>query len=205
MTLSDLISLFAICLLGAMSPGPSLAVVAKHALSGGRINGLATAWAHAMGIAIYACLTLLGLAIVLHQSPIIFKTITILGALYLVYLGVNALRSKGGISEKLESGQATSVVKSAREGFFMAILSPKIAIFFTALFSQFISLDSPIGVKVTIVSLPFLIDGLWYTFVTMVLSDVRVVDKIRSKAGLIDKLTGVILILLAIRVIVMNM
>ncbi|GAD78027.1 putative RhtB family transporter [Vibrio azureus NBRC 104587] len=188
-----------------MSPGPSLAVVAKHALSGGRINGLATAWAHAMGIAIYACLTLLGLAIVLHQSPIIFKTITILGALYLVYLGVNALRSKGGISEKLESGQATSVVKSAREGFFMAILSPKIAIFFTALFSQFISLDSPIGVKVTIVSLPFLIDGLWYTFVTMVLSDVRVVDKIRSKAGLIDKLTGVILILLAIRVIVMNM
>ena len=205
MTLSDLISLFAICLLGAMSPGPSLAVVAKHALSGGRINGLATAWAHAMGIAIYACLTLLGLAIVLHQSPIIFKTITILGALYLVYLGVNALRSKGGISEKLESGQATSVVKSAREGFFMAILSPKIAIFFTALFSQFISLDSPIGVKVTIVSLPFLIDGLWYTFVTMVLSDVRVVDKIRSKAGLIDKLTGVILILLAVRVIVMNM
>ena len=205
MIFSDLISLFVICLLGAMSPGPSLAIVAKHALSGGRIHGLATAWAHALGIAMYAGLTLLGLAIVLRQSPIIFKTITILGALYLIYLGINALRSKGGISEKLESTQATSVMKAARQGFFMAILSPKIAIFFTALFSQFISLDSPIGVKVTIVSLPFLIDGLWYTFVTMVLSDIRVVDKIRSKAVLIDKLTGVILVLLAVRVIVMNM
>lgn len=44
MTLTVWLSLFTVCLLGAMSPGPSLAIVAKHSLAGGRINGLATAW-----------------------------------------------------------------------------------------------------------------------------------------------------------------
>lgn len=44
MTLTVWLSLFTVCLLGAMSPGPSLAIVAKHSLAGGRIHGLATAW-----------------------------------------------------------------------------------------------------------------------------------------------------------------
>ena len=47
MTITIWLSLFTICILGAMSPGPSLAMVAKHSLTGGRGNGLATAWAHA--------------------------------------------------------------------------------------------------------------------------------------------------------------
>ena len=76
MTFTIWLSLFTVCLLGAMSPGPSLAMVAKHSLAGGRANGLATAWAHALGIGIYAFITLIGLAVVLHQSPLLFKTIS---------------------------------------------------------------------------------------------------------------------------------
>ena len=58
MTLTVWLSLFTVCLLGAMSPGPSLAIVAKHSLAGGRVNGLATAWAHAFGTVSYTHLTL---------------------------------------------------------------------------------------------------------------------------------------------------
>ena len=96
MTLTVWLSLFTVCLLGAMSPGPSLAIITKHSLTGGRVNGLATAWAHAFGIGIYAFITLIGLAVVLQQSPLLFKTISLAGAAYLAYLGFNALRSKGG-------------------------------------------------------------------------------------------------------------
>ncbi|KYN83638.1 lysine transporter LysE [Vibrio cidicii] len=202
MTLTVWLSLFTICILGAMSPGPSLAIVAKHALAGGRKNGLATSWAHAFGIAIYAFVTLIGLAVVLQQSPLLFKTISYAGAAYLAYLGVNALRSKGGVAAKLESGEQTSVWQSAKEGFLISILSPKIALFFIALFSQFVALGNELSNQVIIVATPFIVDGLWYTFITIVLSSSKVVDKIRAKAQLIDRLSGVVLILLALRVVV---
>ncbi|MGP8305714.1 LysE family translocator [Vibrio sp. YIC-376] len=202
MTLTVWLSLFTICLLGAMSPGPSLAIIAKHALAGGRINGLATAWAHAFGIGIYAFITLIGLAVVLQQSPILFKAISLTGAAYLAYLGFNALRSKGGVAAKLESGQETTVGQSAREGFFISILSPKIALFFIALFSQFVALGNDLSNQMIIVATPFLVDGLWYTFITIVLSSAKVVDRIRSKAVLIDRLSGVVLMLLALRVVI---
>ncbi|MEF1311080.1 LysE family translocator [Vibrio mytili] len=201
MTLTIWLSLFTVCLLGAMSPGPSLAIVAKHSLAGGRVNGLATAWAHAFGIGIYAFITLIGLAVVLQQSPILFKTISLLGAGYLAYLGFNALRSKGGVAAKLESGKETTVGQSAREGFFISILSPKIALFFIALFSQFVALGSDLSNQMIIVATPFVVDGLWYTFITIVLSSSKVVDKIRAKAVLIDRLSGLVLILLALRVV----
>ncbi|WP_100751814.1 LysE family translocator [Vibrio salilacus] len=201
MTLTIWFSLFTICLLGAMSPGPSLAMIAKHSLAGGRLNGLATAWAHAFGIGIYAFVTLIGLAVVLQQSPLLFKTISYAGSAYLVYLGYNALRSKGGVTERLESGRKTTVWQSAREGLLISLLSPKIALFFIALFSQFVAVGDSIAAKGLIVVTPFVVDGLWYTLITFLLSSPRLIDKIRSKALIIDRLSGVVLILLAVRVV----
>ncbi|WCP69026.1 LysE family translocator [Vibrio tubiashii] len=201
MTFTVWLSLFTICILGAMSPGPSLAMVAKHSLAGGRLNGLATAWAHAIGIGIYAFITLIGLAVVLQQSPLLFKTISYAGAAYLAYLGYNALRSKGGVAARLESGEQTSIWQSAKEGFLISLLSPKIALFFIALFSQFVAVGDSVAAKGLIVLTPLVVDGLWYTLITFLLSSPRLIDKIRSKALLIDRLSGAVLILLAVRVI----
>ncbi|MGF1698489.1 LysE family translocator [Vibrio lamellibrachiae] len=201
MTFTIWLSLLTICLLGAMSPGPSLAMVAKHSLAGGRANGLAAAWAHAFGIGIYAFITLIGLAVVLQQSPLLFKTISYAGAAYLAYLGVNALQSKGGVAAKLESGETTSLWQSAKEGFLISLLSPKIALFFIALFSQFVAVGSDTFSKGLIVMTPLVVDGLWYTLITFMLSSPMLLDKIRSKAVLIDRLSGVVLILLALRVV----
>lgn len=201
MTLTVWLSLFMVCLLGAMSPGPSLAMVAKHSLAGGRKNGLAAAWAHAFGIAVYAFITLIGLAVVLHESPMLFKTISYAGAAYLIYLGWNALRSKGGVAAKLESGEAVTLWQSAREGLLISLLSPKIALFFIALFSQYVAVGSDLSSKLIIVFTPFLVDGLWYSFITMILSSPKLLDKLRARAVLIDRLSGLVLIGLALRVL----
>ncbi|NOH98346.1 LysE family translocator [Vibrio sp. 99-70-13A1] len=202
MTLTVWFSLLLICLLGAMSPGPSLAMIAKHSLAGGRINGLVAAWAHAFGIGLYAFATIIGLAVLLEQSPLVFKGISYAGAGYLAYLGFNALRSKGGVAAKLEAGEKMSYWQSAREAFLLSLLSPKIALFFIALFSQFVALGNDITNQIIIVSTPLIIDGLWYSFITLILSSPLIVDRIRSKAQLIDRLSGVVLILLAVRVVV---
>ncbi|WP_311567822.1 LysE family translocator [Photobacterium arenosum] len=201
MTFSIWLSLLMICMLGAMSPGPSLAVVAKHSLAGGRLHGIVTSWAHAFGVGVYALLTLLGLAVVLKQSPALFQVMTYSGAAYLAYLGINALRSKGGVAAKLAAGESASMASAARDGLMISVLNPKLALFFLALFSQFVAVGSAMGDKVIIVATPLLVDGLWYTLIALVLSRPAVLETLKTRAQLIDRLSGVVLIMLALRVV----
>ncbi|QGY39680.1 lysine transporter LysE [Pseudodesulfovibrio cashew] len=201
MTFTAWISLFAICLLGAMFPGPSLAVVVKNTLGGGKVNGVLTAWAHAMGIAGYAIVTLFGLTIVLKQSPTLFKAISIAGALYIAWLGVQALRTKGGIAAKLASGEKASYMESIRDGAMISVLNPKIGLFFIALFSQFIDPGVGRNGQLVTVMTPFVTDGLWYTTIVLILSNTIILDKLREKAHVIDKVTGVIFLLVAARIV----
>ncbi|GIU46305.1 amino acid efflux permease RhtB family protein [Shewanella sairae] len=202
MTFSAWLGLLAICCLGAMSPGPSLAMVVRHTLGGGRGKGIICAWAHSIGIGVYALLTLLGLAVLLKQAPMVFNGIAIIGALYLAYMGVQALRSKGGMADKLAAGESTDALTAARDGLAISLFNPKIMLFFLALFSQFVMVADNMTGKALIVLTPLVIDGLWYTLIALVLSHSAVLPKLREKSALIDKLSGVVLILLAVRVIV---
>ncbi|MCL1137812.1 LysE family translocator [Shewanella pneumatophori] len=202
MTFSAWLGLLAICCLGAMSPGPSLAMVVRHTLGGGRGKGIICAWAHSIGIGVYALLTLLGLAVLLKQAPMVFNGIAIIGALYLAYMGIQALRSKGGMSDKLAAGESTDALTAARDGLAISLFNPKIMLFFLALFSQFVMVADNMTGKALIVLTPLIIDGLWYTLIALILSHSAVLPKLREKSALIDKLSGVVLILLAVRVIV---
>lgn len=201
MTLTLWLSLLAICLLGAMSPGPSLVMVTKHSLAGGKANGLAAAWSHAFGIGVYAFISMIGLAVIFHQLPWLYQIISYAGAAYLIYLGINAIRSKGGIAAKLEAGQTMSVWQSAKEGLLISLLSPKIALFFAALFSPFVASVHSIDGKMLMVMTPFVVDGLWYTLITLMLSNQRLLDALRRKAVIIDRLSGFILVALASKII----
>ncbi|QSX34392.1 LysE family translocator [Shewanella avicenniae] len=202
MSWSMWLGLLAICALGAMSPGPSLAMVVRHTLGGGRSRGIVCAWAHAFGIGVYALITLLGLAALMEHYPLVFKTIAIAGALYLAWMGWKALTAQGGMQQKLSGGAPASLWVAARDGIAMSVLNPKIMLFFTALFSQFVLAAQHSGGKSLIVLTPLIVDGLWYTIIAIMLSQPKVLDKLRDKASLIDKLTGGVLLLLAVRVVV---
>lgn len=201
MTVSVWLSLVTICILGAMSPGPSLAVVAKNCLGGSWKNGVATAWAHAMGVGLYALASVLGLAIVLQHNPTLFKAIAYLGAGYLFWLGVNAVQSKGGVAAKLTAGSESSLLESARDGAMISMLNPKLALFFLALFSQFVAASNASQSRAVVVATPVLIDGLWYTVVSFLLTRPSILDTIKSRAVLVDRLTGLVLMGLALRVV----
>ncbi|PKF51851.1 LysE family translocator [Enterovibrio nigricans] len=202
MSVSVWLSLVLVCMLGAMSPGPSLVVMVRHSLAGGRLHGIAAAWAHALGVGLYAVLTLLGLAVVLQQSPIVFKVIAYAGAAYLAWLGIKSIRANGGVAAKLEKGEKTSLLEAARDGAMISVLNPKLALFFLALFSQFVAVGTDITSRSIIVLTPIVIDGLWYTVVALVLSSSRMLEKLKQRAVLIDRLCGVVLIGLAARVVV---
>lgn len=84
----------------------------------------------------------------------------------------------------------------------ISLLNPKLALFFIALFSQFVSVGNDWSAKATIVLTPLIVDGLWYTLIALVLSHANILDKLKSRAKIIDQLSGVVLILLALRVVI---
>ena len=83
MALSLWLSLALVCMMGAMSPGPSLAVVLKHSLSGGMKNGMLAALSHGFGVGLYAAASLLGLGALMLQFPTVYQFLVYLGAAYL--------------------------------------------------------------------------------------------------------------------------
>ncbi|GLS82426.1 LysE family translocator [Paraferrimonas haliotis] len=201
MSFSLWVPLFLVCLLGAVSPGPSLAMVLRHTLSGGRTNGVVAAWTHALGIGVYAAISVMGLAILVKAMPNVYLAVTLAGAMYLFWLGWQGLMAKQGIAAKLAAGEQSSVWEAARDGLAVSLLNPKILIFFIALFSPFVDTNASLGSHLIVIATPLLVDGLWYTLVALLLSHSGILPKLRAKANVLDKLSGLILVLLAARVV----
>ena len=91
MSLAQWLPLALVCLLGAMSPGPSLAVVLRHSLAGGAPAGVLCALAHGVGIFVWALLMISGLGALLVTQPAWFDALRVAGALFLLYVGTRAL------------------------------------------------------------------------------------------------------------------
>ena len=91
MTLLTWLSLALVCLLGAMSPGPSLAIVVRHSVTSGTRAGVICAFAHGCGIFLWAALMVSGLGALFLAQPTWFDGLRALGALFLMYLGCRAL------------------------------------------------------------------------------------------------------------------
>ncbi len=201
MELSAWFSLATICLLGAITPGPSLAIVLKHTISNGRAYGVATGIAHGLGVALYAVLTVLGMAILIKETPWLFNIIKYAGALFLLWLAFKAFTAKSSLGKIEQKAEKTSIKQSAVEGFLIAFLNPKLAIFFLALFSQFITPTDTVDHKVIMVLTVGGIDALWYTLIALVLSHSTLIDKLRDNINLVEKATGVALLGVTARVL----
>ncbi|WP_249978589.1 LysE family translocator [Vreelandella olivaria] len=201
MPLSLWLSLAAICAMGAMSPGPSLALVLRHTLGGGRLPGITAAVFHALGVGFYALLTVWGLGALIARHPQLFQVITWLGAAYLAWLGIQALRAgQGGVLA--HSSVATTTRQAAKEAVLVALGNPKLIIFFVALLSQFVTPEMSVLAKAVIVATAMVIDGGWYVLVALGLSHSRVLPWLQRHAHWVNRITGGLLIALALRVVV---
>lgn len=195
MTTADLLTVAAVCLMGAMSPGPSLAVVLRHALTSGRGVGFAAATTHALAIGIYALATALGIALLLSQAPRVGMGLQVLGGLFLLYLGGGMLRApKDASSFSVEGGEvAGRGWRASRDGFLVAFLNPKIVLFFAAVFSP--SFASRPRLAKTFARWRRLSGRLdLVRFVVALVSQDIVVAFVRRHGWLMDRVFGVLLV-----------
>ena len=201
MTLSVWLSLALVCLLGAMSPGPSLAIVVRHSVTAGARAGVICAFSHGFGIFLWAALMVSGLGALLLAQPTWFDGLRGLGAGFLLYLGSRVfLTHRGGTpadSSEADGGGA----KAAREGFLISLSNPKVAIFFAALFSQFIQPDATLMNQFIIAITAAVIDAGWYVVVAVMSSRPFWSGGFTRYGGLLDRGFGVILIMLSVAVL----
>jgi RhtB (resistance to homoserine/threonine) family protein len=186
-------------------PGPDTAVVTKNVLIHGRRAGFGTSLGVSAGLAIWTIAAAVGVASLVRASEVAFTTLKLAGALYLVWLGIQALRAAGRDSGgELEARPRGAAVMSARAGFRQGCLSdlanPKIGIFFTSLLPQFVTAGRP-------VLLPFLILGavfvamtvLWLAAYTLVAARAAETLKRPRVRAALDRVTGVVLIAIGLR------
>jgi threonine/homoserine/homoserine lactone efflux protein len=185
----------AICLIGAISPGPSMALIIRNSIKYGRISGILFSLGHAIGIGIYATVSVLGLQFILINNLFLFNAIQFCGSVFLLILGILFLRDTAH-NLSLENEQKN--VNSFMQGFAISILNPKILIWFAAIFSQFIEISSTNFVKLAMVLIASSIDGLWYIILTIVVTGFGLKQFLEHNTNIIQKISGVILISISI-------
>lgn len=209
MSLVEWLSLALVCFLGAATPGPSLAIIIGHTFKSGIKTGRLASISHAVAVGLYALMAVLGLAAVFKLFPTLAKAFVLAGAAYLAYLGFKILRSKqGSQSDNTSSNIHDQKInwQGVKEAFLIAFLNPKLAVFFLALFSQFIPQQgASIELTLILVGTVLIIDMLWYLGV--VESLVRLQQRVNisgSKANILAKAQGIIFILLAVNAVIFS-
>jgi threonine/homoserine/homoserine lactone efflux protein len=122
-------------------PGPSVLFVVSRGVALGRRAALATVAGNASGFALQLALVAIGVGSIVARSDAVFTTLKLLGAAYLVYLGVHNIRSRKALAELFapaETADPKPLRRIIREGFFVGATNPKGVIIFTAVLPQFI-------------------------------------------------------------------
>jgi threonine/homoserine/homoserine lactone efflux protein len=193
-----------------MIPGPDQALITKSALTGGRAAGLMTMLGGALGLTVHAAAATAGLSAVLLASATAFTAMKIVGAAYLIWMGLQTLRaaiaSRAEKSGEKSSEQPTERRRlrravALRQGFLSNALNPKVALFFVTFLPQFLDPRGPAPwAQALLLSLIFavLYVGWFSLYVSAVDRLGRFLRRPVVKAR-IERVTGLLLIAFAIR------
>ena len=188
MTYITFAQVFMVCLLGAMSPGPSMVVVINNAIFKGRYNGILTAIGHGIGIAVYATFAILGLGLIIETNMFTFNGLKILSIIFLIFIGIKSILTKEKINIEKKDIKENTI--SFLQGFSISILNPKILIWFIAIYSQFMSTDNELLFNIYLVSIAGIIDTCWYMILSIAVTTASALSFFQKKLILFQKIQG---------------
>ena len=200
MSLLIFLKIFAVCLLGAMSPGPSMVVVINNAIFKNRLNGILTSIGHGVGIGIYALFAVLGIALIIKTNLYVFNVIKFLSIIFLVYLGVNLIITKDKL--EFDGKNINSGFTSFLQGLSISLLNPKIFIWFVAIYSQFMSVDNDMIFNTILILTASIIDAIWYVILTLLVTTNIALDFIKDKSVLLQKFVGSVFIIIGALILI---
>ena len=206
--LSEFLTLATLHLLAVMAPGADFAITVRQSVRHGRGAGLATALGIGAAISVHVVYTLLGLAALLHSVPWLQHIAQLLGAGYLLYLGIGLLRSQpapasvsvsvsaseGGIAAPQQSHAA-----AFRQGFLTNATNPKATLFFLAVFTTVVHSSTPLWVQAAFGAWMCVTTALWFALVALLFSHPAVQRRFLAIGYWFERAMGALLVLLALR------
>lgn len=191
--------------IGAVAPGPDFAMVLRQSIAHGRQAAIFTSAGIASAILVHGAYTLLGIGLVVSQSILLFSVLKYVGAAYLIWLGISALRApapKPPEGFDAPARRAMGPVKAFGIGFLTNLLNPKAVLFFLSLFTTLVSATTLLGDKVFYVVSMSVMLAIWFVLVSLFFTTASVRDGFYRMGQWFNRATGAALIFLAIRVAV---
>ena len=184
-----------------VTPGPDLIYVLTKGVANGKKAGIISAAGVVLGILVHTVFAAIGLSAILQTSATAFMVVKLVGATYLVYLGVKSLLSSGDFNIKV--GEKSSYRKLFSQGLLSNTLNPKVALFFIAFLPQFVNPDSTASVAAQLIVL-----GMLFATCTLIFLSILgyfsgsigiYLNKRKKLANIIQYLSGAVLVLLGVR------
>lgn len=203
---SSTLAFAAVALVLTVTPGADTMLVVRSVLARGRRAGLLTTSGINLGLFVHACVSGIGLSIILVQSATAFQAVKLVGAAYLVWLGFDSLRSAWR-SRGQESGPEMPAGRIRRraflEGLMTNVLNPKVAVFYLAFLPQFIEPGDPVLAKSLLLAGIHAGMGIvWLGLVTLLIGHLRAVIVGGTLQRRLEAVGGAILVALGLRLAV---
>lgn len=198
-----LITVTVVSTLGMLSPGPDFFLVIKNAVRYPRKAAMMTVCGINCAIAVHMTYCIAGLALVITTTPWLFNLLKYAGAAYLAWIGIQALRSHGDrLINSMDSATREIVShKSAfLQGFLCNLLNPKATLFFLSAFTVYLGADSTLIDKSIIGFIILILAVIYWPILVLAVQHPAVMRVLHRIQGPIDKVLGVVLLALSIKV-----
>ena len=201
-------SFVAVAALIVIVPGADMALVARNTLAGGRSAGFRTATGTLLGLGVHAGAALVGLSVVIATSAAAFNLVRLVGASYLVWLGLQTLwATREGVPpgessmRSLPRGADAPLV----QGMVTSVLNPKLAAFFLSFLPQFVDVSRPATPQILLLAVTFIAMGaIWLVMYVVAVDRLSGVLGRPAVRKWMDRLIGTTLIALGLRLAIVE-
>ncbi len=185
-----------------LSPGPDMAFILGHTVKSGTRTGFAALSGIWTGAGLHVAMAAFGLSAILAASALAFSVVKWVGAIYLVWLGIQALRSKGGGGLVNAAKDVLPWSRVYKQGILVSLLNPKVAVFFLAFLPQFVVEGAgPTWLQLAVHGL-FIIVVAAFIEPPLILAGGRLADLIKRRKSIglwLDRGLGALLVALGVR------
>jgi len=210
MDISNILTFIAVATLLVVSPGPNGVLIAKTVPVSGKKAGFANIWGFVAALYVHGTLSIFGISLLLVQSAQAFFIFKMLGAAYLIWIGLKAIISAFKQTENSTGNthqnpsKNTSMRLAFFEGFLTNVLNPKVSMFYLAAFPQFMPASETALSAYTLVTAHAIVNFLWFSIMIIMLSKVKSVTNGAKLKVWLNSITGVVFIAFGSRLALME-
>ncbi|MGW6926195.1 LysE family translocator [Streptomyces sp. NPDC054950] len=191
--MTELLAVALITVLAVIAPGADFAMIVRNSYLYGRRTGLLAATGVAGGVLVHVTYTMLGVGLLIASSTFLFTVIKLIGAAYLIYIGVRTFRTKGEVEVDLTGSTGLTPLAALRAGFLTNVLNPKTTLFVVSTFSQVVSPGTPVREQVGYGLFMSLAHLLWFGVVAVFFSHDRMRTLMLRGQKVLNKVIGSVL------------